>query len=73
MIIPVSATEGDKRNEEVSEYAWYTGKALLEHLETVDVSEDENVSEFICLFSEFLVQTMNFAASRARSRVAGFV
>ena len=29
-----------------SNMPWYTGKALLEHLETVDVSEAENVSEF---------------------------
>lgn len=46
VIIPVSATEGDNVTKKSPNMPWYTGKALLEHLETVDVSEAENVSEF---------------------------
>ena len=39
-------TEGDNVTKKSPNMPWYTGKALLEHLETVDVSEAENVSEF---------------------------
>ena len=46
VIIPVSATEGDNVTKKSPNMSWYTGKALLDHLETVDVSEAENVSEF---------------------------
>ena len=46
VIIPVSATEGDNVTKKSPNMPWYTGKALLDHLETVDVSEAENVSEF---------------------------
>ena len=44
VIIPVSATEGDNVTKKSPNMPWYTGKALLDHLETVDVSEAENVS-----------------------------
>ena len=40
-IIPVSATEGDNVMHHSKNMPWYTGKTLLEHLETVDVSSDE--------------------------------
>lgn len=36
-IIPVSATEGDNVTLKSSNMPWYTGKTLLEYLETVDV------------------------------------
>ena len=38
-LIPVSATEGDNIMESSTNIPWYMGKALLPHLETVDVSE----------------------------------
>lgn len=38
-LIPVSATEGDNIMESSTNIPWYTGKALLPYLETVDVSE----------------------------------
>lgn len=38
-LIPVSATEGDNIMESSTNTPWYTGKALLPYLETVDVSE----------------------------------
>ena len=38
-LIPVSATEGDNIMESSPNTPWYTGKALLPYLETVDVSE----------------------------------
>ena len=38
-LIPVSATEGDNIMEPSTNTPWYTGKALLPYLETVDVSE----------------------------------
>jgi len=46
-VIPVSATEGDNVTQKSSNTSWYTGKALLEHLETVDVSEQEEVSFYM--------------------------
>lgn len=45
-IIPVSATEGDNVTEKSANMPWYTGSALLSHLETVDVSEAEADSIF---------------------------
>ena len=41
VIIPVSATEGDNVTIKSENTPWYTGKTLLEHLETVDVTETE--------------------------------
>lgn len=41
VIIPVSATEGDNVTVKSDNMKWYTGKTLLEHLETVDVTETE--------------------------------
>ena len=38
-LIPVSATGGDNIMEPSTNTPWYTGKALLPYLETVDVSE----------------------------------
>ncbi len=46
-VIPVSATEGDNVTQKSSNTYWYKGKALLEHLETVDVSEQEEVSFYM--------------------------
>jgi sulfate adenylyltransferase subunit 1 len=45
-IIPVSATEGDNVTTESENTPWYKGGSLLHHLETVDVSEQENDSIF---------------------------
>ena len=38
--IPVSALKGDNIVNSSLRMAWYTGKSLLEHLETVEVAED---------------------------------
>lgn len=45
-IIPVSATEGDNVTKKSDNMPWYTGSTLLNHLETVDVSETEADSIF---------------------------
>lgn len=43
-VIPVSATEGDNITVRSGQMAWYTGPSLLQYLENVNVSgEDENV------------------------------
>ncbi len=39
-MIPVSATEGDNINTRSARTPWYTGKPLLEYLETIDVREN---------------------------------
>ncbi len=39
-IIPLSATEGDNVTTHSENIAWYTGKPLLEYLETVDIASD---------------------------------
>lgn len=46
-VIPVSATEGDNVTKKSDNTPWYKGKALLEYLETVDVSEQEEVSFYM--------------------------
>ena len=40
-VIPVSATEGDNVTQISSHMPWYTGKTLLEYLETVDFEDEE--------------------------------
>lgn len=45
-IIPVSATEGDNVTQKSENMPWYTGGTLINHLETVDVSETEPDSIF---------------------------
>lgn len=40
-IIPVSATEGDNITHKSEQMSWYTGQSLLDYLEQVDVSEEE--------------------------------
>lgn len=39
-IIPLSATEGDNVTKHSENIPWYTGKPLLEYLETVDIASD---------------------------------
>ena len=39
-MIPVSATEGDNITKRSSHMPWYTGKTLLDYLETIDVKEN---------------------------------
>lgn len=45
-IIPVSATEGDNVTKKSENMPWYTGDTLINHLETVEVSETEPDSIF---------------------------
>ena len=45
-IIPVSATEGDNVTVVSENMPWYQGGTLLNYLETVDISEQENSSVF---------------------------
>lgn len=44
--IPVSATEGDHVTVKSDHMKWYTNETLLSYLETVDVSETEEHTEF---------------------------
>ncbi|MBR6228585.1 MAG: adenylyl-sulfate kinase [Eubacterium sp.] len=46
-IIPVSATAGDNINVESANMTWYKGGTLLNHLETVDVSESAEEEGFV--------------------------
>jgi sulfate adenylyltransferase subunit 1 len=45
-IIPVSATEGDNVTKKSEHMDWYTEDILMTHLETVDVSECEECTDF---------------------------
>ena len=47
VVIPVSATEGDNVTIKSDNMFWYKGKTLLEHLETVDVDEQDFEEGFI--------------------------
>lgn len=46
-IIPVSATEGDNITRHSEKMPWYTGASLLQYLEHVDVSEEEEHMGFV--------------------------
>lgn len=46
-IIPVSATVGDNLTIKSKKTPWYTGKTLLDYLETIDVTENEEEKNFI--------------------------
>ena len=43
---PLSALEGDNVVEKSDRTPWYDGPALLEYLETVEISEDHNMTDF---------------------------
>ncbi|MCD8045879.1 MAG: GTP-binding protein [Clostridiales bacterium] len=45
-VIPVSATQGDNITHALDHMPWYQGGTLLDYLETVDVTEDENQDTF---------------------------
>jgi sulfate adenylyltransferase subunit 1 len=45
-IIPLSATEGDNVTIKSDNIPWYTGKALLDYLETVDVNTENEEQGF---------------------------
>lgn len=45
--IPISATEGDNVTKKSENMSWYTGKAILDHLETVDVTEEEGANFYL--------------------------
>ncbi len=47
-VIPVSATEGDNVTVRSENMPWYNGPVLLEKLETVEITQTENNSDF-CL------------------------
>ena len=51
--IPISALEGDNVVHRSSRTPWYKGPSLLEHLETVPISNDRNLQDF-----RFPVQTV---------------
>lgn len=46
-IIPVSATVGDNLTIKSDKMLWYDGKTLLDYLETIDVTENEDGRDFI--------------------------
>lgn len=73
VIIPVSATEGDNVTKKSPNMPGIRVKLFWSILRLWMFQRLRMSASFICRFSEFLVQTMNFAVSRARSRVAGFV
>lgn len=45
-MIPVSATEGDNITKRSAHMPWYTGKTLLDYLETIDVKENPTETGF---------------------------
>ncbi len=44
--IPISALNGDNVVDKSENMAWYDGKSMLDHLETVEVSKDRNMDSF---------------------------
>lgn len=46
IIIPISATEGDNLTTKSENIPWYTGQALLTHLEQVEINTTENEKDF---------------------------
>lgn len=46
-IIPVSATEGDNITCKSSRTPWYTGKSLLDYLESVEIEDDVRSEYFV--------------------------
>lgn len=46
-VIPVSATVGDNLTNKSEIMSWYKGKTLLDYLETIDVTRDDEGKEFI--------------------------
>jgi sulfate adenylyltransferase large subunit len=44
--IPISALKGDNVTVKSSSMPWFKGKALLEHLETIEISKDRNLEDF---------------------------
>ncbi|MFI3302015.1 MAG: sulfate adenylyltransferase subunit CysN [Rikenellaceae bacterium] len=44
--IPISALNGDNVVDKSENMAWYEGKSMLDHLETVEVSKDRNMDSF---------------------------
>lgn len=46
VVIPLSATEGDNVTVKSKNIPWYTGKALLDHLETVDIDDSKKEEGF---------------------------
>jgi sulfate adenylyltransferase large subunit len=44
--IPLSALKGDNVTTKSPAMPWFKGKALLEHLETVEISNDRNLDDF---------------------------
>ena len=44
--IPVSALKGDNITVKSPAMPWYTGKSVLEYLETVEISKDRNLEDF---------------------------
>ncbi|MFI3282666.1 MAG: sulfate adenylyltransferase subunit CysN [Rikenellaceae bacterium] len=44
--IPISALNGDNVVETSENMAWYNGKSMLDHLESVEVSKDRNMDSF---------------------------
>ena len=46
VIIPLSATEGDNVTVKSENIPWYTGKTLLDYLETVDIKSSDNEKGF---------------------------
>ncbi len=44
--IPISALKGDNVTVKSPAMPWYKGKALLDHLETIEISKDRNLDDF---------------------------
>ena len=45
-VIPLSATEGDNVTVKSKNIAWYSGKALLDYLETIDIDDAQTEAGF---------------------------
>lgn len=60
IMIPVSATEGDNITSKSARMPWYQGPALLDYLETVDVSEENDTKGFILPIQRVCRPNQNF-------------
>lgn len=64
--IPLSALKGDNVVDKSENMAWYTGRALLDFLETVHIANDHNLKDFRYPIQYVLRPNLNFRGFSGR-------
>ncbi|MFI3226138.1 MAG: adenylyl-sulfate kinase [Clostridia bacterium] len=59
-IIPVSATEGDNVSKKYDNMPWYNGQTLLEYLEEIDISKENENEDFVLPIQRVSRPNLNF-------------